>query len=111
MKKSVMIGLVIIFILGIFSTVYGAEGAPKYRIEKLTPEIIRVVALEEESIDLGGRAVGYGPAFAEAIKEIGKNYVVEEITAVNYVRTSSALISVGYGSYTRELLIKVSPRN
>ena len=96
MKK--IMGLILIGCLVLFFS-FTAQGGEKYKIEKLTPEIISVIGLQYDS---KVNRDGFGTAFAEAIKEIGKEYEIEDITAINYY--------VGWGSHTKELLIKVKPR-
>lgn len=70
-----------------------------YEIEQLTPEVFSVYALEESRYC----NKKYGPVLDRAVKEIGQEYVIESITAVNDYYSQ--------GSVTRKLLVIVSPRN
>jgi hypothetical protein len=70
-----------------------------YEIKQLTPEVFSVYALEESKY----YPRRYGPVLDRAVKEIGQEYVIESITAVNDYYSQ--------GSVTRKLLVIVSPRN
>lgn len=78
-----------------------APPPPTYRIERPTPEIIRVIGIQTNDM-ASNYGWGYGDALTKAIKEIGKNYIIEDITPITY--------RSGEGSITKDLYLKVKPR-
>jgi len=90
--------------IGCDSTQYNttfAEEEKGFFIEYLTPELFRIVSLKENTLNNGnGIARGNGNSFAEAFKQLEKDYIVEDIIPINY--------RLGI---TSELLIKVKPRH
>ena len=105
MKKAGLLILVIILLVILVGCASSSAPAPKptpqepikpYYTEQLTPEIIRVVAVQ---IDGMRYDMGYGNALALAVKEIGKKYNIVQISPINYL--------LQYGSATKELYITV----
>jgi len=98
MKQIMIISMVLVVaVLSLSSTNLEAEDL--YKIEQLTPNIFRIIALK------GARDVGYGDALAEGIKSLSSRYHVEEITPIAYGRGYPY-----YDSFTKELLIRVTPK-
>lgn len=73
---------------------------PEYKLERITPQIIRVIAYRFDGGDMVG--LGYGYALAEAIKEIDGQYEIKNVTPVTYL--------ISRGSATKELYIVVGPK-
>ena len=108
MKSSLKICLGIMAIVSLLTVFVGCATKPEaatattYHIEQLTPEIIRVIAPASYDAPITASLLGRGDYLAEAIEQLGEKYIIEDITAINYL--------LGSGSVTQELLIKVKPR-
>jgi len=118
MKTLKMWGLVGMLMLAALTTLVSCaptgnqEGVtPKvnasYTIEKVTPEILVVVAYSQDGDASFKNGLGYGPALRQGLKTIGEQYIIESVTPVDYLYGHA---NSGYGSATKELIVKVRPR-
>ncbi len=99
-----------VFVVCLFFGVLILEVPQGLSFEQISPELFRV----EGSSSCGQRGpdeFGSGRDFAEALRQIGKEYVIKSITPIDYY------CGQGYGngphragSYTKEILVVVEPR-
>ncbi len=84
----------------------------QYELRWIPGDVIRVIGIQArrriKSKDHPTRLhYGYGSVFEKALSEISDNYIIKQITAINYFVGNSP----GYsGAITKELLVIVSPK-
>lgn len=83
-------------------------GKDDYSVEQLAPGVLRVIGhrLSKERVYIG-RALAlysysYRASLAKALREIGKNWVIEQVTPIT--------VKLNRGAVTKELILVVEPR-